>query len=245
MKIYTKIVIQMTDSVGEYLPLVEEFFYYEGPVEKACFGGASSTENQISQSQQQLYNTMSSNYSTQFAGQSAILKSLTDSAQPILNAGINQFGYSAPEEAALRTQSSEGTAAGYKMANQATKEGLAAVGGGNAYLPSGVKAGIQASNATKFAAEDANQQLGITESGYAQGRQNYLTATGLLTNTAQMENPTAYGSEALTGGQDAFGAAQTINDANQRGWQTIAGLAGGAASSFLGGFGSSLGKGKG
>jgi hypothetical protein len=206
-----------------------------------CFGGASSAEKTLSNEQAQFYQTLQNSYAQQFKGQTAILNQLKDSAGPVLDAGINQYGFSKPEDVALRTQADTGTATSYQAAREAVDSKMAGVGGGNMYLPSGTTAGIDADIAVSAAQDQATKELGITEAGYAQGRQNYLTAANVLSGTAGQMNPLGYSSNANTGGSDAFGSASTINQQDQAGWQAVAGILGGGVAGFAQGFGSKMG----
>lgn len=193
--------------------------------------------------QKNFYSTLQNNYTQQFNGQSAILSKLSSSFEPILSAGENQYGFSAPEDAALRTQASEATAAQYQNAKKATGEAISSIGGGNAVLPNGTSAELIAENANKAAADESTKQLGITTAGYETGRENFDKAASVLGGVSAQMNPTAYASSASTAGNDAFSSADSIWQANNSAWQTLAGAAGGAASSFLQGYGQGKGKG--
>jgi len=239
---YSRIVIDIaTNTVLE-----RDEFVWTGPV--AWCKGATDQEKATSASQNQLFQTLQQNYSTQFANQSAVLQSLQTAFNPILSAGIGQYGFTPQEDAALRTQADSGTAAAYRSAKAAAGESLAAVGGGNTFLPSSTKAGINASIATSAAQQRAGQQLDITRSGYDLGRQNFLTASNALSGVAQLQNPLGYSGAATSAGNAAFGSEEAIQqaDAAASPWSTIGGILGGAAGSFLGplgaGVGSSIGK---
>jgi hypothetical protein len=245
MKIITFAKFQMTATIGEYLPVAEESYDYEGPIEKACFGGASSQEKAISSDQTNMLQTLMGNYQQQFGNQSAIYKNLTAGAGAIFAQGPGQYGFTPQENAAVRTLSDSQTASAYQNAAKTVGEQLASVGGGNVLLPSGTVAGIQANIAQQAAAQQSNQQLGITEAGYQQGLQNYNQAANVLSGVAAGENPLGYAGQATGAGQAAFGGASQIQQANQQGWQTVAGILGGAGSSFLSGFGQGLGKSQG
>ena len=69
MKIITYAKFQMTDVIGEYIPIAEESYEYEGPLALGCFGGASSSETAINQQQQQFMSTLQNNYTQQFGAQ--------------------------------------------------------------------------------------------------------------------------------------------------------------------------------
>src|SRR6266850_7036464 len=172
MFVYTRIKIDI-DS-GRILET--EGFFYDGSVASCCGGkpGPSSDQKEIAGQQKQFYSTLMQNYATQFAGQQNILTALQNAFTPILNAGIDQYGFSAKEDAALRTQASAGTSNAYRMAAQATGQQMAAKGGGNQFLPTGADAQLQQQNAMRAAEQESNQQLGITTAGYETGRQNYM-----------------------------------------------------------------------
>ena len=236
--------------------LARRGYNYFGPV--VLLKGASPQETSIANMQQGFYQNLFQNYQQQFANQTSILKSLTQSFQPILSAGINQFGYSPAEEAALRTRASEGTASIYGQAARALGQettnmtgtlgrgpgGAGSVAsGGETYIPSGQVGYLQAGLAGKAAQQEAAQQLGITTSGYDIGRQNYLQAANLLGGVASQYNPVPYANAGTAAGENAFKSADTVAKENAAAspWSMVGGLLGGVAGSFLGPIGSSLG----
>lgn len=213
-----------------------------------CFGGASGTEKLLSQSESNFSQGLMANYQKQFSGQQAILGQLKSAFAPIVAQGINQYGFAPAEDSALRTQATEGTAKQYQNAKQATGEALAAAGGGNTVLPSGTAAGLQANNAIAAAGQESSQQLGITEKGYDQGREDFLQAASGLSGVSAQLNPLGYAGAATTANKTGFDEAQTVNEEEQAAksqmWSTIGGLAGGALGGPIGAsLGSSLGKG--
>ena len=214
--------------------LAESTRLYVGPI--ALAKGASGAENQLQQQQSDFYKTLTSNYQTQFANQSAIFNSIQSVFNPILQAGPNQYGFSNQEDAALRTQATEGTAASFANARSATAQALASSGGGNDFLPSGANANIQTNLEGQAAATQSNQQLGITEAGYQQGYNQFTQASNALGSVAAGLNPLGYAGAATPAGNSAFGSASTIQQQNNAAspWGTIGGILGGAASQFLG-----------
>jgi hypothetical protein len=203
-----------------------------------CVGSASAQQKQIAQEQQQFYQTLTQSFQQNFAQQQNILSSLQQSFAPILAAGINQYGFSPAEDAALRTQATSGTAQQYQMAQQATAAQLAAVGGGNQFLPSGAAAQLTQQTALAAAQQQSAEQLGITTAGYQQGQANYLAAAGELGQVAAQENPLGYAQAATGAGQTAFGSAETVAQ-ERSGWSAILGgaLGGFISSSFAGPYG--------
>jgi hypothetical protein len=245
MFVYTKIVFSM-----ETLEVIDqEGFFYEGPV-ALCKGATSQEKNQqqaeadLAKKQASFFDTMTTSYGQMFAGQNAILSALKTAFQPILEAGPGQYGYTKAEDRALRTQASEGTGASYKMAKQAVAEGQAA-SGGDAFIPKGATAEVNAQLASTAAAQEAQQQLGITTQGYEIGRQNFGQAASALGGVAGMMNPTGYagastgaGSSAAGTGKDAFEMASTIQQQNAAAspWNIVGGVLGGALQTGLGVF---------
>ena len=198
--------------------------------------GASAAETAQAQSLSALTSTMTSNYNTLFAGQSNIIKSLTDAFTPITNAGVNQYGFSAAEDAALRTQAGEKTAGAFASSERALQNRIAAQGGGNNFLPSGAAAQLENQNYTEAAAVQSGENLAITKAGYDTGRSNFNEAAGVLSGAAGMLNPTAGGSAAAGAGSSAFSALDTVNKENQAGsfGAIAAGLLGGAIDAGIG-----------
>ncbi|MGA7766030.1 MAG: hypothetical protein WCA27_07360 [Candidatus Sulfotelmatobacter sp.] len=197
-------------------------------------GGPSSQQTQIAGQQQQLFSSLQNAYGQMFAGQTQILSSLQSSFAPILAAGINQYGYSPQENAALRTQATSGVANQYQQANQATQEQLAATGGGNEFLPTGAASQLTQQNALAAAQQQSAEQLGITQAGYEQGRQNYLGAAQGLGSVASAMNPLGYAGAATGGGQAAYGSAQQNATQAAQTWASIGGAVGGTATAALG-----------
>ena len=238
MKIYTKLVFDI-----ETLALLDsEWYEYEGPIAEAK--GASPQETSIANLSSGLAQTLTANYNTMFAGQTAILGSLNSGLEKVFQAGANQYGFSPAEDTALRTQATEGTANYYNQALTATNQAFGAKGGGNAPGTfSGPQSQAQTSLAASTAATESAEQLGITQKGYDVGRQNYWAASAALGNTANLYNPTAYSNSANSAAGSAFGMANTVNQQNQAAspWPALAGVAGGVLGSFLGPIGASLG----
>src|SRR5271166_5942735 len=136
---------------------------------------ASSAEKNLANEQAAFYKTLTADYATQFANQSAILSSLNTAFQPILKGGINQYGFSTQEDTSLRTGASDAIASGQANAQVALNENLAARGGGNADIPSGATGQLEASLLSSAATSQAQASNQITQAGYAQGRQNFLS----------------------------------------------------------------------
>jgi hypothetical protein len=206
--------------------------------------GASAQQTDIANSQQNFTNQLMSNYSQQFASQNAILGTLQNSLNPIVNAGPNQFGFSKAETNNLNSQALQGTGQQYANASKALGQQQAAQGGGNSYLPTGAQAQQQAGLAANAANQSSSQLMGIQQAGYQQGYNQYQSAVGQLGGVAGMYNPTGYAGEANTSGADAASTANQVAQLNNEAspWNFVGGILGGAASAFAGGFGGGLGK---
>lgn len=201
-------------------------------------GGATSQQQQISQAQDAFYNELTSIYSQEFGQAEGIFKALKASFTPILKAGIGQQGFTPQEMAALNTQATEGVAQNYAAANKAVNEKMASLGGGNEFLPSGATAQINADIAQSAAQQRSAEQTQITEANYAQGRQNYLTAAGVLGGLPGVLSPTtAQAGVANEAGTAAANTANQIAQQNNSWMGLVGGVLGGAAqagSAFLG-----------
>lgn len=198
--------------------------------------GANQQQQQISDAQQQMYQTLNANYQTAFGQSQAITSALTAQFQPILAAGPSQTGYSQGELDTLNAQATQGTATNYAQAQRATAQQLAAVGGGNTMLPSSVSANILANNTNQYAALRSQEQNQIMQNNYAQGYQNWLQAANVLNSTASQLNPNAYASSATSGGTAAANTANQIASQNNSIWNAAIGALGSVGGMALGGY---------
>ncbi len=205
--------------------------------------GASAQQTDIANSQQNFTNQLMSNYSQQFQNQNAILGTLQNSLNPIVQAGPNQFGFSTAETNNLNAQALQGTGQQYANASKALGQQQAAQGGGNSYLPTGAQAQQQAGLAAGAANQASNQLLGIQQAGYQQGYNQYQSAVGQLGGVAGMYNPNGVASGANSAGgvanSEANQVAQLNNEASP--WNLVGGLLGGAASTVASGLTGDLG----
>jgi hypothetical protein len=206
------------------------------------FNKASREQKQLAAEQAQFYRTLTANYAQQFAGQNAILQSLRDTFTPILQRGPGQQGFTAPEPTAMRTGAMENVGGAYQNAATAVNERMAALGGGNAYLPSGAAAQVNAALAQQAAEQEAGTQNQITMANYDVGRQNFYGAASALGNTAQMFSPTSYIGGANTAGQNAFQSATTIQQENSAWKGALGGMVGGVLTAGVGSGKGLLGK---
>jgi hypothetical protein len=196
--------------------------------------GSTSGQQQISDSQQQMYQTLNQNYATTFGQDQAITSALTAQFQPILAAGPNQQGFSPGETQALNTGATENIAQNYAQAQKATAQQLAARGGGNTLLPSSVSANILAQGTNAAAAQRASAQNTIQQASYAQGYQNWQQAAGVLSNTAGLINPLGYAGASTGAGTAAANTANQIAQQQNSIWNAAIGALGSVGGAALG-----------
>jgi hypothetical protein len=198
--------------------------------------GANQQQQQISDAQQQMYNTLTASYQTAFGQSQAITSALTAQFMPIMQAGPSQTGYSQAELNALNTQATQSVATNYAQAQRATAQALAAQGGGNTLLPNSISANLLAQNTNAAAAQRTSLQNTITQNNYAQGYQNWNTAASVLNNTAGLLNPNAYASSATSAGTSAANTANQIAQQNNSIWNAAIGALGSVGGAALGGY---------
>lgn len=208
------------------------------------YNKGSDAQKQVAAEQAAFYKTLTADYATQFANQSAILSFLKTAFEPILAGGIGQYGFTPTEDASIRTTALDAIATNFSNAEVALNEKLAAEGGGNVFIPSGGEAQLKAALLGAEATQQAGASNEITQKGYDVGRNNFLTASGVLGSTAGMYNPIGFAGAGNTAGQNAFSSATQLYEQGNW-WGPLGGILGGAASSFLGGFGKGVGEGVG
>lgn len=198
--------------------------------------GPTTQEKSEAAAQQQYSERVQNNYNTLFGEQQGQVEALNNVFTPIAEAGPNQTGFSAPELAAYNTQAINTTGANYANAAKALGTQLAGRGGSSG-LESGVDQQIKAGLAANAAGTLSNEELGITEANYAQGRQNFAQAAGGLQALAGIENPTGAAGAGTNANSAAFSEANTIEEQQAQKAKTIGGLIEGGVGALAGGFG--------
>lgn len=199
--------------------------------------GATQQQTQVSDEENQFYQTLTNQYSTIFGQSQAITGALTSAFMPILQAGPSQTGFSPGETNALETQNTQNVATNYAQAQKATAQALAAQGGGNTLLPSSVNANLLAQNTNQAAAQRTQGQNTITQANYAQGYQNWNTAATVLGSTAGLVSPTAFGGMTSTAGTNAMTGATQVAQAANSPWNAAIGALGAIGGAAVGNFG--------
>ncbi len=196
MAFFTRIVWDL-----ETLQIIErDTFEYSGPVDLLC--GATKGQKDAAAQEATTAKSLSSAFDTIFAGNENILSSIKGALTPVVQQGPSQYGFSAAEDAALRTQATATNAAASQQTTNAVRSAEAARGGGNTYIPSGGEAEIEGALAQTEAQKQADAQLGITKAGFETGRQNFFqSTTDLAQAPGALENP------AIAAGTASEGAA--------------------------------------
>jgi len=184
--------------------------------------GPSGAEKSLASSSQSFSNLLQADFGSRFANQTNLLNSLNQSLSPIVSAGPSQTGWSPQEAAAISTATINNAGAAARNAIQATQGALAGRGGDSG-LQSGVDKQILAGVKSNAANALANQQTQNTIADWNQGTQNYWRAQGAQAGLAGLENPEAFGSQAISSNQNAFSEANQVQQQVNQEQQAIAG----------------------
>jgi hypothetical protein len=197
--------------------------------------GPSASQENLANAEEGFMSQYSQAFNQRFAGQTSILNNINATLQPTLAKGPEQTGFSPEELAAYNTQALDTTGANYANAERAV--GTAVAGQGDSAVESGVQQAEKAQVATAAAGQTSNEELGITEANYAQGRQNFNNAVAGEENVAQQESPSSFGSLTQTAEGQGFNQQTQINQEESQEQAAIAGgvmsLAGGVMSGGL------------
>ena len=199
-------------------------------------GGPSGTQAKLQSEEADFYAQQMDAYNKAYSKYSDLTDAIQKQFAPILAKGPDQYGYTPTEDAALRTQATEGTASYYTAAQRALAERTGAMGGGtsNVNQTSGAAEAERARLATTAAGTEAQQNLGITTSGYDLGRQMWSNAMQGTTQLAGMWNPNQFASSTVNAGQLASSEANTIAQQQQSAWGSVLGALGGVAGAAMG-----------
>jgi hypothetical protein len=198
--------------------------------------GPTASEKQLESQQQAFSQEVQQNYGKLFGEQQAVMQNLNNIETPIAEAGPSQQGWSPAEVAAVNTGILDTTGANYAAAQRAAQT-LGAGRTGNSGLESGVQQQISAGIASQAAGATSAEELGATEANYAQGRQNWATATGGLQALSGQYNPVATAGAGTQANQAGFQEAQTIQQQQGQALGMIGGLVGSGLGALSGGLG--------
>lgn len=230
MRIYTKIVLQMTDDPTVYLPVEAVSFDYSGPI-ALCKG--DPTAQAAEQSQSSFDNTLQQIFQQQYQSQTSQLNYLKQQLQPqIANGGQ---GYTPAQLASLRTSASDTNATQYQNAQTALNNQVSQQSGGSKLVGvSGATTEADAGLLNAEAQQEASSQNQITQQNAQLQQANYWNSINALNGVAAQANPLGYANSATSGSGAVAGLSTANTAANQ---SQLLGALGGAAS----GAGSALG----
>lgn len=197
----------------------------------------SNSQQTAAQAQEAAFSKqMMQENATVFGQQQNILSSLNAGFQKIIANGPSQEGFAPSELTNLQSTGTEDTARGETNAMRALGQGQAAEGGGNTFIPSGVKQEQQQEVASAGADSNTQTQEGIINADYAQGNVNYDNAVAGSQAVAADLNPIGY-SEATTNSNQASASeanaiAQSANSPFTAVMGALGGLAGAAATAY-------------
>ena len=195
--------------------------------------GPSGAQKNLASDQGAFFGQLMSSYQQNFGNQQAIFSSITNALSPIMQAGPNQMGFSAAENAALAGSAINASAA----QNRNAQVIAASSAGGNTGVTTGGQKQLQAaiaSGASQNLSSNLNQ---INLANAATGRQNFFGAESGLAGVAGLENPTGYAGAANNAGGLAFNEASHVQDMRNQAQADIGGAISGLAGMALGGFG--------
>lgn len=196
--------------------------------------GPTSQEKELQASSANFASLLQKNYNARYASQTDVLNAINRSLSPILSAGPNQHGFSAPQLAAYQTQAIQNAGAAARSAEQAARTfGAGQGGGGTSGLTSGITKQIESSIASQEAQAEGTQLNQITQADYATGAQNYWRAAGGAQALAAGYNPSSEMSGAIGENQTSFGQASQIQQQEAQESQAIAGGITSLASNFV------------
>ncbi len=243
MKIYREITWHWDEVQQQYVLDFEDSYVYNGEIGLCC--GASQQEKDAQAAQASFFTQMTDQSKQIFGQSSQVFQSLQNTFAPTVAAGPSQKGFSAAEEANLKSQAITQGGIAARNASQATKEAIAAQGGGNnPALQSGVNTGIELSVNNAAANNTATNLSNINEANYETGRKNYDTAVAGLSGSTNVFNPaTAAGNAATNAGSASASTAADISRQNSSWVQAVTGALGGVAGTVASGGMSNLGKG--
>jgi hypothetical protein len=199
--------------------------------------GPSGAQKNLASSQGAFFGQLMSSYQQNFGNQQAIFSSITNALSPILQAGPNQMGFSAAENAALTGSAINASAAQNRNAQVVAAQSA----GGNTGVTTGGQKQLQAaiaSGASQNLSSNLNQ---INLANAAMGRQNFFNAESGLAGVAGLENPVGYAGQANTAGGQAFNEATQIQNMKNQEEADIGGAISGLAGMALGGISGGIG----
>jgi hypothetical protein len=211
----------------QYLRVPLDSHEYSGPVDE-CKGDETAM---AAERQQAAFNTqLMQIFGKQFAQQQDVLKYLQGKMQPMID---NPTGFSADAEAAMRTGASEQVAGSYQNAQKALANQRALRG--DAGLPSGVDAQVDAQLGMAAASDSAKAQNDITLQDEQLKQGNYWNAVNALSGVGAQFNPQSYASLYGQGASNVASLSQAVTSSKQSQLMgALGGIIGGGVSGLMG-----------
>ena len=208
-KYYTKVVIQMTDELGVYLPVSRTSVEYDGVWEFCGGGSPDPTAVAEEKSQAAFDTTLQQIFSEQYASQSAQLKYLQGQLEPIINEGGQ--GYTPEQLAAQRTSATDVNSQQFQNAQDVLQNSETQASGGSKLTGvAGANTEAEAGLLNAEAQTQAASQENITQTNAQLQQQSYWNSINALNGVAAQENPLGYAGSASS----AAGAAASDSQAN-------------------------------
>jgi hypothetical protein len=191
--------------------------------------GDTSSQDQNYQEQADFAKQMITENSTVFGEQQSILTGLNAGFSKIIAAGPSQTGFSADQKNNLDTQVTESVAGNNAKAAKALGNNQAAMGGGDTFIPSGVKAQQNEQLAATALSTDSSLHSQVLQADYAQGNTNYNNAVTGEEGVANMLNPVGYSGATTSADTGAANEANAIAASASAPFTAVMGALGGVA----------------
>jgi hypothetical protein len=194
-------------------------------------GKASGTQEQLQSSEAAFYQMQTQAYNAAYSNFKSIQDKLNAQFGPTVVLGPNQMGYNAAELTNLNTMATEGVATNYAKAKQTLQQDIATEGGGTGTvnLTGGPSNQLREELASTAAGVESAEQLGIQQSGYQQGYNEYQNAVQGEEEVAGGWNPNAFAGSATSSAGAANSEANAVQAANASTWNSVMGALGGIA----------------
>lgn len=172
--------------------------------------GSNSAQTEAQQQEAEFSQQMMQENAAVYSKQQGILDTLNAGFQKIVQAGPSQNGFSDAETTNLKTGATEDVARNETNASKALGQGQAAEGGGDIFVPSGVKNQQQEEIVNTGATTDSQLKQQIDLANYNQGQSNYTNAVAGEETVAADLNPVGYSGATTAANTSAADEANAI-----------------------------------
>jgi hypothetical protein len=205
--------------------------------------GPSDAMKNLNKSIQSFSTSMVDEAKTIFGDASAMFNTISQSVGKIIAGGPSQQGWGAAESSAVTSQIINAAAVSGRNLKSAIGSAISSIGGGNAVMPSGSMANIEAQALAGVEAQKSQQLGQATIANYEQGNKNYWQAIGAGEQAPSMLGVANEANKNAMSGLTTAQTSQASIDKANNWWQpmVMGGLAAGA--SMIPGVGPILGAG--